>query len=120
MSSIQIHNIVAYHAHLYFSDAASMQAAMRVADLAVKAFPVKIGRFHQRPVGPHPLWSCQISFAAETFGDFIPWLMLNRGEIDVFLHPLTGDDYLDHTQGASWLGKSYALDLTGFTQTSLD
>ncbi|WP_191601115.1 DOPA 4,5-dioxygenase family protein [Marinomonas algicola] len=117
MSSIPSSNIVAYHAHLYFNDATSMGAAMKIAEAALETFPIKVGRFHQRPVGPHPLWSCQLSFAAETFGDFIPWLMLNRGDIDVFLHPLTGDDYVDHTQGASWLGQSYPLDLTGFTPT---
>ncbi|MCZ2721403.1 DOPA 4,5-dioxygenase family protein [Marinomonas sp. 15G1-11] len=114
MTTIQVDNITAYHAHLYFHDMESMEAAVLIADAAQAAFPIKVGRFHQRPVGPHPVWSCQLSFAASTFGDFIPWLMMNRGNTDVFLHPLTGDDYLDHTQGASWLGHSYPLKLDMF------
>ncbi|MFT2110823.1 DOPA 4,5-dioxygenase family protein [Marinomonas sp. 2405UD68-3] len=118
MLSTSTESIKAYHAHLYFHDEASMEAAMKVASAAQADFPISIGRFHQRPVGPHPTWSCQLSFAAVTFGDFIPWLILNRGNTDVFLHPVTGDDYLDHTQGASWLGRSYELKLEMFRKSS--
>ncbi len=118
MSSTSVGNIKAYHAHLYFHDEVSMGAAMKLANEAEASFPIRIGRFHQRPVGPHPVWSCQLSFAAETFADIIPWLILNRGNTDVFLHPVTGDDYFDHTQGASWLGQSYKLKLEMFSKPS--
>ena len=106
--------IKAFHAHLYYSDEAGMEMAKHVAEQASELFDIRVGRFHQKPVGPHPLWSCQLSFAAESFGKVIPWLMLNRQSLDVFVHPLTGNDFVDHTQGVSWLGKSYDLDVSQF------
>ncbi|WP_421850038.1 DOPA 4,5-dioxygenase family protein [Marinomonas sp.] len=111
-------NIKAFHAHLYYSDAAGVEMAKEVAEQAAELFEIRVGRFHQKPVGPHPVWSCQLSFAAETFGKIIPWLMLNRQSLDVFVHPLTGNEYVDHTQGVSWLGKSYELDVSQFMPSS--
>lgn len=106
--------IKGFHAHLYYVDEAGVEMAKQVAEQAAKLFDIQVGRFHQKPVGPHPLWSCQLSFAAESFGKVIPWLMLNRQSLDVFVHPLTGNDFVDHTQGVSWLGQSYDLDVSQF------
>ena len=111
-------DIKAFHAHLYYTDEAGTEIAKKVAEQAAELFDVRIGRFHQKPVGPHPVWSCQLSFALETFGLIIPWLMLNRQSLDVFVHPLTGNDYVDHTQGVSWLGRSFVLDVTQFIAPS--
>ena len=36
----------------------------------------------------------------------------NRGDVDVFIHPNTGDDLLDHTQHIMWIGESYPLNLS--------
>ncbi|WP_369920799.1 DOPA 4,5-dioxygenase family protein [Marinomonas polaris] len=112
-------DIKAFHAHLYYTDEAGVEMAKGVAKKASELFEIRVGRFHQKPVGPHPVWSCQLSFAAETFGKIIPWLMLNRQSLDVFVHPLTGNDYVDHTQGVSWLGKSYVLDTSQFMPPSV-
>lgn len=106
--------ITYYHAHLYYEDAAGLAEARRVAAAAAERFAIRVGRFHERPVGPHPLWSCQLSFAAELFGEVVPWLALNRGSLDVFVHVGTGDDRFDHTQGVIWLGHSHPLDLSLF------
>ncbi|WP_111638264.1 DOPA 4,5-dioxygenase family protein [Marinomonas shanghaiensis] len=110
--------IKAFHAHLYYCDEAGVELAKKVAEQASELFDIRVGRFHQKPVGPHPVWSCQLFFAAETFGQIIPWLMLNRQSLDVFVHPLTGNEYVDHTQGVSWLGKSYELDIAQFMPPS--
>lgn len=104
-----------YHAHLYYRDAEGLAEARRLAEAAATRFDIAVGRFHERPVGPHPLWSCQLSFAAEHFGQFVPWLALNRGDLDVFVHAGTGDDLFDHTQGVIWLGHSHPLNLSLFT-----
>ncbi|MBJ7539685.1 DOPA 4,5-dioxygenase family protein [Marinomonas transparens] len=111
-------NIKAFHAHLYYRDEAGTELAKQIAKQAEALFEIKVGRFHQKQVGPHPLWSCQLSFAAETFGKIIPWLMFNRQTLDVFVHPLTGNDYVDHTQGVSWLGNSHTLNTAQFTPPS--
>lgn len=110
-------NIKAYHAHLYYSDEAGTQMAKEIAQQASELFDIRVGRFHQKKVGPHPMWSCQLSFASETFPKIVPWLMLNRRTLDVFLHPLTGDEYVDHTQGVSWLGNSHMLDISQFIKS---
>ncbi len=73
---------------------------------------MRLGRFHQMPVGPHPDWSCQLSFPPALFGDVIPWLALNRQGLVVFIHPLTGDDLVDHRDHAIWMGAVRPLDLS--------
>lgn len=103
----------AYHAHVYF-DSESAQAARGLCEEAGKRFGLAVGRFHEKPVGPHPVWSCQISFGRKDFDAFVPWLDENRNGLTVFLHGLTGDDLKDHTEYAYWLGDSVELKLEMF------
>lgn len=79
--------------------------------MATFAGRMAMGRFHDRPVGPHPMWSYQVAFAPALFAGLVPWLLLNRGALDVFVHPNTGDDLADHRDRALWLGRSHILDL---------
>lgn len=105
--------IKGYHAHVYF-DASTLERARALCEQAAQLFELKMGRVHQRPVGPHPDWSCQLAFAPEVFAQVVPWLTLNRQGLVVFLHPDTGDDLRDHTDHAIWMGAMRPLDLTGF------
>ena len=70
-----------------------------------------MGRWHDRPIGPHPRWSYQIAFEPGLFGELVPWLALNRDGLVVFIHPETGDDLADHSERAIWLGAKLELDL---------
>jgi aromatic ring-cleaving dioxygenase len=103
----------AYHAHVYF-DAATVAQARALCEEAGRQFKVAMGRVHEKNVGPHPRWSCQLAFAAAEFDQIIPWLDTHRGELDVFVHGLSGDDLKDHTEHAYWLGKAWDLDLSIF------
>ena len=47
----------------------------------------------------------QVAFADEEFPGLVPWLMLNREELNVLVHPLTDDSVADHTHFALWLGR---------------
>lgn len=105
--------IKGYHAHVYF-DASTIDLARALCEQAAQLFDLKMGRVHERPVGPHPDWSCQLAFGPEVFAQVVPWLALNRRGLVVFLHPDTGDDLLDHTDHAIWMGAMRPLDLTGF------
>jgi DOPA 4,5-dioxygenase len=109
--------IQSWHAHIYF-DAASKDQARALRDAAAESFKGRaaIGRFHERPVGPHPAWSNQIAFAPELFAEVVSWLTLNHGNLDVFIHPNTGDTLADHRDRALWLGKSYDLILSALTE----
>ncbi|UCH49903.1 MAG: DOPA 4,5-dioxygenase family protein [Betaproteobacteria bacterium] len=102
-----------YHAHVYF-DQATLGAARELCTRAGGRFGVSVGRFHQKPVGPHPRWSCQLAFGATQFDELIPWLDSNRNGLTVLVHGRTGDDLADHTEHAAWLGEPVELDLSIF------
>ncbi|MEM6353003.1 MAG: DOPA 4,5-dioxygenase family protein [Cyanobacteria bacterium J06629_9] len=104
-----------YHAHVYF-DENSLDYASSVCRKAGDLFGLKVGRVHQKQVGPHPCWSCQITFDKAQFESFIPWLEESRGDMTVLVHALTGNDLKDHTVHAAWLGKSIPLNLSIFEE----
>ena len=104
--------IASWHAHVYF-DAASRDAAWALRETIGLALTEQttLGRFHEKPVGPHPMWSYQLAFAAAQLSAVLSWLTLNHGALDVFLHPNTGDALRDHRDCAVWLGRSHTLNL---------
>ena len=108
-----------WHAHVYF-DAATRDAAWALRERIEKSFDIVMGRFHEKPVGPHPMWSYQLAFPAANFARVVAWLALNHGALDVFIHPNTGDELRDHRDRALWLGRSYTLNLAalGADETS--
>jgi DOPA 4,5-dioxygenase len=109
---LETSDIESWHAHVYF-DAASRDAAMALREVIAAKLGdrVALGRFHERPVGPHPQWSYQLAIPPAQFPEVIAWLALNHGTLDVFVHPNTGDQLRDHRDSAIWIGKSYQLDL---------
>ena len=102
-----------YHAHVYF-DERSVEQARELCQNAAKSFGVQMGRVHQRLVGPHPHWSCQLAFDSTQFDKLIPWLDEHRGGLNVLIHGVTGHDLEDHTTNASWLGDPAKLNLSIF------
>ena len=102
-----------YHAHVYF-DEDSFDFAESLCHQISTRFELKVGRVHRKPVGPHPMWSCQITFASKHFDDFISWLDEHRNGLSVLVHALTGDDFKDHTEYAYWLGNKLELNLSMF------
>ncbi len=103
-----------YHAHIYF-DAESRDRARALRELISETFEgLGIGRFHEKHVGPHPRWSCQISFSLDMFAVIVPWLMVNRDGLIIFLHPVTDDDLADHKDFPLWMGEILPLGLDMF------
>ncbi len=107
--------IHAYHAHVYYRDAAERERAGRLRDAVAARFEVALGRWRDEPVGPHPLPMYQISFAAQGFAEIIPWLMVNRLGLTILIHPVTGDDVADHRDFPFWMGEDLPLDI-GFLE----
>jgi DOPA 4,5-dioxygenase len=105
--------IEGFHAHVYF-DAHTIEQARTLCETAASTFDVKMGRVHERPVGPHPEWSCQLAIDHSKFADVMLWLSLNRNGLVVFTHPLTGDDLADHTEHAIWMGGIRELNVEMF------
>ena len=102
--------LTGYHAHIYY-DEESRSTAARVRHDLDAAFEVRLGRWRDAPMGPHPRSMYQVAFAADQFAEVVPWLMHNRAGLVVLVHPLTGDDRADHDARALWLGEKLALDL---------
>ncbi|MDP6388754.1 MAG: DOPA 4,5-dioxygenase family protein [Alphaproteobacteria bacterium] len=112
MSINEIDSITGYHAHVYYdADTKAPAATLREAIDAAFSDRVVLGRWHDEPVGPHPIGSYQVAFEPEVFADLVPWLALNREGLTVFLHPDTGDSVPDHVDHALWLGEKYEIDV---------
>jgi aromatic ring-cleaving dioxygenase len=102
--------VQSYHAHVYYRPETRAHAAA-VRDQLGARFPVQLGRWHDALVGPHSRSMYQVAFPAEAFGTIVPWLMLNRGPLDVLVHAETGNDLRDHTAHTLWLGEPLPLRL---------
>ncbi|WP_264213792.1 DOPA 4,5-dioxygenase family protein [Leisingera thetidis] len=109
----QTDSITGYHAHIYF-DGSTVEQARSLCRQAADLFGVQMGRVHEKNVGPHPRWSCQLAARPEQFPALLAWLALNRDGLIVFAHPETGDELADHRDHGIWLGTGLALDLSIF------
>ena len=108
-----MNDISSYHAHVYF-DAGTVDQARGICESASRRFDIRMGRVHEKAVGPHPMWSCQLEFGPEKAGDVIGWLATNRNGLTVFTHPNTGDSFRDHAEHAIWMGEMLQLNLSAF------
>lgn len=106
--------IRSWHAHVYF-DAARRDAAWALRERIAAALGerVRIGRFNEVPVGPHPEGSYELDIAPAQLGAVLGWLALNRGALDVLVHPNSQDELRDHRDCALWFGQAHALNLAG-------
>ncbi len=115
MSEAIIHG---YHAHIYYEPETRAQA-LRLRAQMEQLFPTCLyGRWHDKPVGPHPSAMFQVAFATPLFATLVPWLMLHHGTLTIFLHPETGDDLIDHAEHALWIGRQQVLNLEQFKRAS--
>jgi len=93
-----------YHAHVYY-DAESRARAALLRGWVETRFPVRMGSWHDEPVGPHVQAMYQIAFAPDVLPSLVPFLMLNRMGLTVLLHPQSGRPRDDHTLHAVWMGE---------------
>ncbi|HXN85604.1 MAG TPA: DOPA 4,5-dioxygenase family protein [Candidatus Binataceae bacterium] len=110
MQTIDSAKIEDYHAHIYY-DANSREVAAQIRESIEKNFTVEMGRWHDEPIGPHPNAMYQVKFAVTEFNRIVPWLMLNRGGLNILVHPNTGDAFEDHATNSLWLGDKLPLRL---------
>ncbi|WP_118858383.1 DOPA 4,5-dioxygenase family protein [Sphingomonas mesophila] len=102
-----------FHVHLYF-DPPELERARLLAGELVRRFDLPVGHFHERPVGPHPRGSVQLTVSPGRFGDVAQFLAVARDGLTIFAHASTGDDRADHTDHVIWFGPSEPLDLAPF------
>ena len=103
--------IRSYHIHIYYNGGNKQWAGHLRREIA-RLFPdAEIGRWRDKaPQGPHPVSHFQVAFNPDMFADLVPWLAVNRKDLDVLVHPNSGDGYEDHAQNRMWLGNSRELD----------
>ena len=58
--------IAGWHAHIYY-DPASRPRAEALRERIAAGFAVRLGRWHDQPVGPHPQAMYQVAFGAADF-----------------------------------------------------
>ena len=100
---IEISRIKDYHIHVYY-DPESRDRAALLRSWVEERFPVRMGRWHDVPVGPHDVAMYQIQFMPELFPTLVPFVMMNRMGLTVLLHPESGRPRDDHTLNATWMG----------------
>lgn len=105
-----------FDAHIYFEETTLKEAqALREAALTkFKDQQVFVGFLIERAVGPHPVPMFEINFPKELFSEVVLWLLHHHKDLSVLVHELTGNDYLDHTEFALWIGRPVALELNAF------
>lgn len=103
--------IVEYHIHIYFPEGAAdaMACAEWVRQYVIAEFDGIMGMTREVPGGPHFVPMLQVNFLASRFADAVPWMMLNRGDLSILVHPVTGDDVADHGDNALWLGNAVPI-----------
>jgi DOPA 4,5-dioxygenase len=103
---VNAERISAYHMHVYYdpNDPDSRQRAAQLREWVEQRFPVRMGRWHDVPVGPHPTAMYQILFTPDVFPMLVPFVMMNRQGLTILLHPESGRPRDDHTLNATWMG----------------
>ena len=95
--------ITDYHMHVYY-EPDSRERAASLRQWVEERFPVRMGRWHDVPVGPHVTAMYQIQFTPDLFPTLLPFVMMNRQGLTVLLHPQSGRPRDDHTINATWMG----------------
>lgn len=107
-----------FHFHLYYPFEKINEATEVLNKLREEKVGIPIGRIWDRPVGPHPIGSCQVTVEADQYYEMIQWFLINRNGFSLFIHPDTGDDLADHTDYVMWMGKEHPLKIEQFKKKS--
>ncbi len=105
----EIVTIISYHAHIYYRTPEERAKAEQIREQIAARFDVRLGRWRDMPVGPHIAPMFQVAFAPKIFPEFAPWLMLNRQNLVILLHPNTGAPRDDHLIRAFWYGEGLPI-----------
>ena len=113
---IDMSRITDYHVHVYY-DPESRERAALLRQWVEQRFTVRMGRWHDMPVGPHPTAMYQIQFETDLFPTLVPFVMMNRMGLTILLHPQSGRPRDDHTINATWMGAVLPLNTTTLPET---
>lgn len=102
-----------FHAHIYYSSETRESAvALRERMAGVGGAQLGLSMPSDGPRGPHVNPMFGVNIPAAVLAETLAWLMVNHGPHAVLIHPVTGNELLDHTHHALWLGACQPLDLS--------
>ena len=100
-----------YHAHVYYSEDDRVAAeALRDRFLAAPSQVLFVGRLMDQGVGPHPIAQFEVHFLEGARPDVVA--AIEASGLRALVHPLTDDDFADHTSLAHWIGEPVELDVS--------
>jgi DOPA 4,5-dioxygenase len=115
-SPVEPTRITEYHIHVYY-DPEHREYTAQLRTCVEERFPVRMGRWHDVPVGPHPTAMYQILFTPDVFPTLVPFVMMNRMGLTILLHPESGRPRDDHSLNATWMGSVLPLKLDVLSET---
>lgn len=102
-----------FHAHLYF-EPENLEFASALAGRAHLLGCFEAIGLYEEPVGPHPTGMIELQFSEPFYASAVEWIEANRGNFSALIHPDTGEDLKDHSEGIRWLGKELPLNFKFF------
>jgi len=108
--------IESYDVHIYFEKGTDWVKADAIASALLEAIPQAKGPFQVKAgMGPHTLPNVEVAIPPESLSKALTLLQLNNPGLSILVHPHTGDEILDHTALANWVGKPVPLKLGTLT-----
>ena len=104
-----------YHVHVYFDDQTECLAQGIYTEAQTQPLITLLGRFHPKPIGPHPSRQFQMKTMGRDLECLLEWVDKRREGLSVLIHPEIENDYLAHTDLAQWLGEPCVLNLSGLS-----
>jgi DOPA 4,5-dioxygenase len=97
-----------FHAHIYYAAGQrSAAAALREAFAGAPEI-LFVGSLTDRPAGPHPMPQFEVHLRKPSLPAVVARIKASR--LRALVHPLTDDDFADHSRLAHWIGEPLALD----------
>ncbi|MDV2467444.1 DOPA 4,5-dioxygenase family protein [Acinetobacter chinensis] len=102
--------IVAYHSHIYFTEE-TRDIAVSLNEELQDLFKIWDYRWLDYANGLHPTPMFRFAILKEDFARYAEWILTRRQGLNVLVHAITGDDYVDHSYLTLWLGEKLELGL---------
>jgi DOPA 4,5-dioxygenase len=100
-----------FHAHIYYSDGDRATAeALHEEFVAGRPLVLFVGQMTDRGVGPHPIPQYEVHFLENARAEVVA--VIEASGLRALVHPLTDDDFADHTNLAFWIGEPVELDVS--------
>lgn len=101
-----------FHAHVYYTpDTRATAERLRAEAVTMAGGRLVVYALSDGPRGPHVTPMFGIDIPAADLSEVIGYLMVNHGPHAVLIHPVTGNELMDHTHHAMWIGQPQPLDL---------